>query len=239
MKRACWLAAVAVLAIPGSRAVGAMLDVKAGEKERWSFVMAGRPVGSMSAECRAVRKTAAGAEADSTYNLKLNLPAQGSEIRLSMKGAFTLSRTGTPVGLSIDADAAGQRQNVKVRFASGKATLTGTVGGQAIRKSAAVTGKEFLSVNNLMTLLSLATRVLRPAPGNSVTAPFFAIEMMQSVDLTFAARSKTETLRVGGRNLECVVCDVAPIAAKIHVVRATGEMVRYAMDAQQLVIERQ
>jgi hypothetical protein len=62
--------------------------------------------------------------------------------------------------------------------------------------------------------------------------------MMGHLDITFAAQSKTETIMVAGKKVECVVCDVAPIGASIHLSKATGEMVRYAMASQGLVITR-
>jgi len=215
------------------------LVCRAGESEKWAFAAAGKPIGTMDATCTSVRKGAAsGPLCDWRFGLKLDLNVQGRAVKLAMKGTFTLNSKGRPTVAAINATVNGQAQKATITFAGRKAAIASIAGGQAVRKGAPITGQEYLSINNVMTLLSLATRTLGVQPGQTVKAPFFAVEMMGSLDFTLTAKPKTETVTVGGKKVECVVCDVSPIGARIHLSKATGEMVRYAMESQGLVITR-
>ncbi len=214
------------------------LTFKAGDAEKWAFSMNGKPVGTMEATCSAVRAEANRQLFDWKYSLKLSLPVQGQQVNLAMSGTFTVTGSGAPTAVTLNADVNGQAQKLSGTFGGGKAKMSIQAGGQFMSPDAAITGKEFLSINNVMTLMSIATRALNVQSGKTVKAPFFAVEMMRSLDITFAAQAKTETITSGGKQIECVVSDVAPIGARIHTSKATGEMLRYAMPAQKLLIER-
>jgi len=227
-----------VLAV-GASAQPKGLTLKAGDAEKWAFTMDGKSVGTMDATCTAVRT---GGDKkplyDWKYGLKLDLNVQGQQVALAMNGTFTVTGNGNPTALTLNANVNGQAQKLTGTFAGGKAKLSAEGGARSMNQDVAITGKEFLSINNVMTLFSIATRKLQIQPGKTVTAPFFAAEMMRSLDITFKAAPATETIAVAGKKVECVVCDVKPIEARIHISKATGEMVRYAMPAQKLVIER-
>lgn len=215
------------------------LAFKVGDTEKWSFAMDGKSVGAMDAACTAVRAGSGKQQLfDWKYNLKLALPVQGQQVNLTMNGTFTVNDSGHPTAVTLNADVNGQAQKLTGSFGGGKAKITAQAGGQTMNRDAAISGKEFLSINNVMTLMSIATRALNIQPGKTVKAPLFAVEMMRSLDITFAAQPTTETITVGGKKVECVVCDVAPIQARLHLSKATGEMMRYTMAAQKLVIER-
>jgi hypothetical protein len=228
----------AALIASGAWAQPKALSFKAGDAEKWTFSMAGKPIGTSTATCTAARQVGGKRLSDWRFGIKLNLSQQGQQVQLAIDGTFTITDKGNPTALAITATVNGQQQKLSGTFAGSKAKLTAQAGGQSQSREAAITGKEYLSINNVMTLFSIATRALGIQPGKTVKAPFFAVELMRSLDITFAARPRTETISFGGGKVECVVCDVSPIQARIHVSKATGEMLRYAVDAQKLVIER-
>ena len=223
----------------GSLAQPKTLSFKAGDTEHWAFTMDGKSIGTMDAACSAVRTGANKQQLfDWKFSLKLNLPVQGQQVALSMTGTYTVTDHGNPTAVSLSANVNGQAQKLSGIFSGGKAKMTIQAGGQNMTPEVAITGKEFLAINNIISLFSIATRAVQVQPGKTVKAPFFAVEMMRGLDITFAAQARTETITVGGKKIECVVSDVSPIGARIHTSKATGEMLRYTMAAQKLVIER-
>jgi hypothetical protein len=214
------------------------LAFKVGDAEQWAFTMDGKSIGTMNATCTSVRQQGPSTLADWRYAVKLDMAIQGQTLKMSLNGTFTVNELAFPIRAFLDATVNGQSQRVTVTFSGGKARMTLSAGTTSANREAAITGREYLSLNNVITLMSLATRALRPEPGKSVKAPFFAVEIQKALDITLAARPKTDTISVAGKKVECVVCDVSPIQATFHVSVQTGELMRYAMEAQKLVIER-
>jgi hypothetical protein len=211
------------------------LNVAQGEKERYVFRMDGKGIGEQTAEC---------ARADATgsawkFAIRLNVAGQGAPVKVSMEGTFSLNERAGPTALSLDADVNGAKQKVSYTFQPTRVLVTMNIGGREIRRESARDGAEFLQMNNLLTPLSLATRVLRIAPGQKVATSFFAAGAQQKLDMTFAALPKTETIKIGGREVDCVVCDVSPIANRFYLARDTGELMRVTVEAQKIVIERE
>jgi hypothetical protein len=89
-----------------------------------------------------------------------------------------------------------------------------------------------------MTCISLITRLLRPEPGKSTTAPVFSPEAMQSINLSLASEPRTETIAYQDVETECVVVNLSPVPGRLHVRRSDGALLRFEIQQARLLIER-
>jgi hypothetical protein len=176
---------------------------------------------------------------DFRYTLKLALTMGAQNVNVSMDGTFSVTDKNSPVALTINANVNGSAQKAAYTVEGKTINLSANAGGQDIKRSAQLSGTEALSVNNLMTLMSLATRTLNIGPGQSVKASLFSAEALRSIEITFAAQPKTEQVTIAGKQIDCVVCDISAIASRVYLDKATGEMVKYVMASQGLEVTRQ
>lgn len=228
-----------VLAASSAAAQRKPVDVKAGERERWLFTAADKPIGSQTATCKAVAKRDGRTVSDWTVKVALSLEVGGQPIQLTMDGGFAVTDMVEPVSLNLSVTGAGPDQTARFAFPPGKARLEAVVGGRKQTKEVARKGDEVLQVNNVITLLNLTMRSVRPEPGKDTSVPVFATNMMQRVEFTLRCDPKTETLTIGGTPVECVVVDVAPIQHRCWVRKDSGELERIEVASQKLVIARQ
>ena len=227
--------ATALVAVAScASAQGGKVSAVKGATERWTFVQNGIEIGKQTAECTAVR----GALSDWQFQTVVSAPAQGKMISISMNGTFTIAADGKPVAMALQADANGVKQQAAYTFAGKKVTAKVSAGGQGMTRDVALSGSETLQLNNVITLMSITTQSLRPQAGKTCSAPVFAAGALQTLNLTLTALAKTETITAGGKRVECVVVDAAPIANRLWCDVKTGELMKVAATAQGLVIER-
>jgi transglutaminase-like putative cysteine protease len=206
------------------------LAVTRGERERWVFTMDGKEIGAQTAEC--VRSDENGSE----WKYTLNLDAGGQKVRAD--GSFTLNHEGIPSRFLLKADAGGMAQQVEAAFGPRKVGLRIKVGESPVSREVDWSGKALLLPNNNMTCISLITRLLRPEPGKSTTAPVFSPEAMQSINLSLASEPRTETIAYQDVETECVVVNLSPVPGRLHVRRSDGALLRFEIQQARLLIER-
>jgi transglutaminase-like putative cysteine protease len=215
------------------------LTIAPGASERWVFRADGKVIGTQTAECIGAAQRGEHTVSEWRYAVELDLGAGASKTHASIAGTFELTERAVPVSLTVDARSNGAQQRLRCTFGPEAVVSSISLGGQEMQRKTSWTGGELLQMNNVLTLMSLATRTVRISPGGTVGMPLFAAGPLQKLEVTLTALAQTETIQVMGRPVECVVADAAPLGNRFHIARDTGELVRVTVESQKLRIDRE
>jgi hypothetical protein len=240
VKTRIWgLLLLVLVAVPASRAEEEArrrpVAFQAGEKEKYVFKMGGKAIGEQTAECQSVVPAREKGMGTWKFAINLNIEGQG---KITMDGSVTLDTTVKPTAFTLSATFGGMTTRVTCAFSPGKAKAVISAGGNDLKQEAAWSETDYLLVNNLVTSFSFITRSLGIEPGQKKTIRAFSPNVMQTLEVTFTALPKTEKIEIGGKTVECVVCDVAPIQSRVHLERESGALLRLTSEGQNLLIER-
>jgi hypothetical protein len=218
---------------PAQGAAGALAQ---GYTERWTFNIAGKSIGTQSA---ILTKIDNGLQ---TWAFRINLvvPANGQSVTLKQTGRFVVDSSGHPVSLDTTAVTNGVSQGEKITFGNGSATVDLDPPIAAVAHSFPVPDHPYLLINNLMTLVSLATRATHASASAEYVLPTFSANALRPADIKL-----TPVGPAPGSAKPCHVFDATITATGLPssvneywLSDTTGELVRCIDKNQSLVIVR-
>jgi len=161
----------------------------AGYTEQYSFKINGKSIGTQSAT---LVKVANGVQTW-TFSLDLLLPINTQSVSLKQSGTFVLGSDAQPVSLDTVALVNGASQSEKITFGAAGAVAVLEPPDPAIASPIPVVGSPYLLVNNLMTLISLATRANYGKQMSGYTIPVFGANSLRQATISLQPSTDQQT----------------------------------------------
>jgi hypothetical protein len=217
-----------------SAAIAAPASPTVGYSEKYTFIMAGKTIGTQTAEV-----TASDATSQTwTYKIRLNVPINTQTLAMSEAGTLIVKADGAPVTFETKATTSGQTQAEKIVFNGNSVNVTLSPAMPAIASSFPVTPGTYALTNNFLSGVSIISRATHTATIAPMMWRTLGTNSLREIALTLTP-TVAETLYMRGVAVPCHVYDVAPLNSKIWLSDATGELLKEADPAQQLVIVRE
>jgi hypothetical protein len=256
MKKAMWLALVAVLCCQASVSLWAQVPtadsgmvaapvvdsslspVEAawplGEVREYLFHMNGQEMGWQWNQLVASEGVGPGTRYDLKFTLSLDLGALGQSGKMNMDGKLILTPQGQPLAYQLNVAIGEERQQLMATFAEEKVQATVTEGGRESQHMVPYTPGIFVVDNNMIGQWGLMLGLLPLTVQDHLLARIFIPQALDEMDIEVEVLGQ-ETLMVNGTEQLTSICHIAPID-EICWVTENGLLVRLEDEKQNLVI---
>jgi len=215
--------------------IGPVAAAKVGDTETYTFRIAGKVIGTQTAQLTSVRDDGAQAW---KYAISLKVPTGSKTVDLEETGRFAVDSHGLPLGFETSVKLGKKKQGETLKFDAGKVGITLDPAQEGVPSMIAVNGSPYLLSNNNMTAISIVSRATRPSPTGTTTWQVFSSNVLQPVALTLTATG-ADTVTVGGAQVPCHVFTVFPIQNRFWISDTTGDLLKDVDTAQKLEIVRE
>jgi len=231
------VAGASFLAVPhalSNRSATPLSSLATGYSEHYTFRTGNKSIGTQSAT---LTSTSNGLQTWS-FNIDLLIPTASKSITLKQTGTFVIDSTAHPVRFDTTSVVNGAKQGEKITFNNGTAKIVLDPAVPSIASSFPVSGHPYLLVNNLLTLMSLITRVNHNGAKGSLDAPTFSVNVLRPVDLNI--KPLTATVINGIPSHVCKATfsgtGIPSTTNEFTLADSTGELLRLTDKSQNLVV---
>jgi len=209
----------------------ALASPSVGDREHYTFRIAGKVIGTQSAQLISV-----GASSQTwMFALNLKVPMGGNTKTLTQTGTLVVANDGTPISLATKVALDSQVQDETLTFGKGKVDIALKPSISSIPPSLPTSGPSYLVINNIITSIAIILRANRPPLDKPTSLQMFSANILQPGVLTLTP-SGHATIKSRGQMVACHIFDASPIQERFWVSDTTGDLVMDASPTQKLEI---